>query len=156
MVLAGWLRLVPAPVVRAYRGRMVNVHPALLPAFGGQGMYGRHVHQAVLDSGVRVSGVTVHFVDEAYDRGPILAQWPVPVHERDDAATLADRVLQVEHRLLPSAVRALARGRVRLDETGRCRWERPLYDGDRFVLDGGSATEGAGAGSAGRAEAEKR
>ena len=67
VVLAGWLRLVPAPVVRAYRGRMVNIHPALLPSFGGEGMYGRRVHEAVLESGARVTGPTVHFVDEAYD-----------------------------------------------------------------------------------------
>ena len=155
VVLAGWLRLVPMSVVRAFRGRMVNIHPALLPAFGGKGMYGRHVHEAVLDSGVRVTGATVHFVDEAYDRGPILAQWPVPVHERDDAAALAARVLEVEHRLLPAAVRALAEGRVTLRDGGRCRWTRPLYPGDRFVLDGGDSAPDRGfrPGAAAREEA---
>lgn len=134
VVLAGWLRLVPGEVVRAYRGRMLNVHPALLPAFGGQGMFGRHVHEAVLAAGVRVTGMTVHFVDEAYDRGPIAAQWPVPVRTGDDVDSLARRVLRVEHRVLPETVSALARGALRL-EGGRARWERAWFGGERFRLD---------------------
>ncbi len=121
IVLAGYLRLVPSGVVRAYRGRILNTHPALLPAFGGRGMYGDRVHEAVLSAGVRVSGATVHFVDEAYDQGAIIAQWPVPVFPDDTVATLATRVLRVEHLLLPRAVEAAARGRVRLDESGRVR-----------------------------------
>lgn len=137
VVLAGWLRLVPAPVVRAWRGRMVNVHPALLPAFGGEGMYGSRVHAAVVESGARVTGATVHFVDEDYDTGPIVVQWPVPVHEDDDADRLAARVLEVEHRILPAAVSALARGDVRLDDEGRARWRRPWFEGDRFALASG-------------------
>lgn len=136
IVLAGYLRMVPAAVVRAYRGRIVNIHPALLPAFGGQGMYGRRVHEAVIEAGVRVSGVTVHFVDEVYDRGAIIAQWPVPVLQGDDAASLAGRVLEVEHRVLPDVVSALARGQVRLDEQGRCRWEGRWFEGVRFVTAG--------------------
>ncbi len=119
VVLAGYLKLVPAPVVARYTGRMLNVHPALLPAFGGPGMYGRRVHEAVLRSGARVSGVTVHFVDEAYDRGAIVAQWPVPVLPGDDAASLAARVLRAEHALLPRVVEALAAGRVALGADGR-------------------------------------
>lgn len=119
VVLAGYLRLVPAEAVRAYRGRMVNVHPALLPAFGGPGLHGERVHRAVLASGARVSGATVHFVDEEFDHGPCLAQWPVPVFPHDGTASLARRVLRVEHLLLPRAVHALARGAVRLDESGR-------------------------------------
>jgi hypothetical protein len=83
VVLAGYLKLVPAEVTRALAGRMLNVHPSLLPAFGGPGMYGARVHQAVIDAGARVSGATVHFVDEAYDRGAIVAQWPVPVFADD-------------------------------------------------------------------------
>jgi phosphoribosylglycinamide formyltransferase 1 len=113
--LAGYLRLMPRAVVHGYRRRILNVHPALLPAFGGKGMYGSRVHQAVLDSGARVSGVTVHFVDEEYDAGTILVQWPVPVLPGDDAGTLAARVLGVEHLLYPLAAahlcRALAAGR---------------------------------------------
>lgn len=113
--LAGYLRLLPLPLVQAFRRRILNVHPALLPAFGGKGMYGIHVHQAVLDSGSSVTGATVHFVDEEYDAGTILAQWPVPVMRGDRAGTLAARVLRVEHALYPLAVRhfctALAAGR---------------------------------------------
>jgi formyltetrahydrofolate-dependent phosphoribosylglycinamide formyltransferase len=113
--LAGYLRLVPARVVEAFRGRILNVHPALLPAFGGKGMYGRRVHEAVLAAGVRVSGATVHLVDEQYDEGDVLAQWPVPVLRGDSPETLAERVLAVEHRLYPLAAdrlcRALAAGR---------------------------------------------
>ncbi len=110
VVLAGWLQLVPVEVVVRYHGRMVNVHPALLPAFGGKGMYGRRVHEAVIASGARVSGATVHLVDERYDEGAIVAQWPVPVLPGDTPEMLAARVLAVEHRILPLAVEALARG----------------------------------------------
>ena len=110
IVLAGWLQLVPAEVVRGFHGRMINVHPALLPAFGGHGMYGMRVHRAVIESGARVSGATVHFVDEKYDEGAIIAQWPVPVLPADTPESLAARVLAVEHRILPLAVEALARG----------------------------------------------
>jgi phosphoribosylglycinamide formyltransferase 1 len=120
VVLAGYVKLVPAPVIAAYRGRIINIHPALLPAFGGKGMYGRRVHQAVLASGAQESGATVHLVDEVYDRGAVLAQARVPVLPDDTADTLAERVLEVEHRLLPAAVlAAAAAGRpVRLNESG--------------------------------------
>lgn len=110
VVLAGYLSLVPGEVVERFRGRMLNVHPALLPAFGGRGMYGMRVHRAVIESGVRVSGATVHRVDDRYDEGEIVAQWPVPVLPGDTPETLAARVLAVEHRILPMAVEALARG----------------------------------------------
>jgi formyltetrahydrofolate-dependent phosphoribosylglycinamide formyltransferase len=108
LVLAGYLKLVPARVIARYRDRIVNVHPALLPAFGGPGMYGRRVHEAVLASGARESGATVHLVDEAYDRGAILAQRRVPILPHDTPDSLAARVLQVEHRLLPAVVLAAA------------------------------------------------
>ena len=107
IVLAGYLQLVPTDVIARYRGRVVNVHPALLPAFGGLGMYGIRVHRAVLESGARISGATVHLVDEEYDRGLILAQWPVPVVAGDTPETLAARVLRVEHLLLPLTIEAL-------------------------------------------------
>lgn len=109
VVLAGYLKLVPAEVVVRFRCRMINIHPALLPAFGGPGFYGRRVHEAVLASGATVSGATIHYVDEHYDRGAVIAQWPVPVHAGDTPETLAARVLAVEHRLLPAVVLALAR-----------------------------------------------
>jgi len=108
VVLAGYLKLVPAAVIARYRDRIVNVHPALLPAHGGRGMYGHRVHQAVLDSGDRESGATVHLVDEVYDRGAILAQSRVPVLPGDSAERLAARVLEAEHRLLPAVVLAAA------------------------------------------------
>jgi formyltetrahydrofolate-dependent phosphoribosylglycinamide formyltransferase len=109
VVLAGYLKLVPPAVVAAFAGRMMNIHPALLPAFGGPGMYGRRVHEAVLAAGARVSGPTVHLVDERFDHGRILAQWPVPVLPGDTPEGLATRVLDAEHRLLPAVVRAWAR-----------------------------------------------
>lgn len=114
IVLAGYLRLVPASVVHRYAGRIINVHPALLPAFGGPGMYGLRVHHAVIEAGVRVTGVTAHFVDNEYDRGRIIAQWPVPVFGTDDAGTLAARVLRVEHIVYPRVVDAVAAGRTTL------------------------------------------
>jgi formyltetrahydrofolate-dependent phosphoribosylglycinamide formyltransferase len=135
VVLAGYLKLVPAAVVRAFHGRMMNVHPALLPAFGGPGMYGRRIHRAVIDQGVRLTGVTVHFVDEQYDRGPIIAQWPVPVHESDTPDSLAARVLSVEHRILPRAVEAVAAGRIALGGDGRVHGTLCPDDDDRaFIL----------------------
>lgn len=135
VVLAGYLRFVPVAVTRQYRGRIVNVHPALLPSFGGAGMYGSRVHQSVLASGVRVTGATVHFVDEAYDRGPIVAQWPVPVFEEDTVETLAARVLRVEHLLLPRVVDALASETLAMDDDGRVRGAFLVGNpGDAFAL----------------------
>ena len=109
VVLAGYVKRVPADLVARFRWRVINIHPALLPGFGGRGMYGRRVHEAVLASGARVSGATVHYVDEEFDRGPIIAQWPVPVRADDTPESLAARVLEVEHRLLPRVVIALAK-----------------------------------------------
>jgi len=104
IVLAGFLKLVPEQVVATYRRRIINIHPALLPKFGGRGMYGSHVHEAVLASGDPETGVTVHLVDEEYDRGTVLAQARVAVEPDDTVDTLAARVLAVEHRLLPLVV----------------------------------------------------
>jgi len=109
VVLAGYMKLVPAPVVARFRGRMINIHPALLPDFGGPGMYGQRVHEAVLASGAKESGATVHFVDEAFDRGAIIAQEKVRVEPGDTPDTLSARVLEAEHRLLPRVVLELAR-----------------------------------------------
>lgn len=113
VALAGYLRLLPGEVLAEYPSRVVNVHPALLPAFGGPGMYGERVHRAVLTSGARVSGATVHYVDEEYDRGAILAQWPVPVLADDTIQSLAARVLKVEHVLYPRVLDAVASGKWR-------------------------------------------
>lgn len=124
IALAGYLKKIPAPVVSAFAGRILNVHPSLLPAFGGPGYYGRRVHQAVLDAGCRVSGATVHLVDAAYDTGPIVLQECVSVLDDDTPETLATRVLAVEHKLFPRALALLAAGRIRLD-AGRVRLDGP-------------------------------
>jgi phosphoribosylglycinamide formyltransferase 1 len=116
IALAGYLRYIPSPVVSRYRHRIVNIHPALLPSFGGQGMYGHRVHEAVLASGVKLSGVTVHLVNEEYDEGPILMQECVPVLQDDTTQSLAARVLEVEHRLYPEALKLLVSGRVRVKD----------------------------------------
>jgi phosphoribosylglycinamide formyltransferase-1 len=108
VVLAGYLKRIPPQVVREYSGRIINIHPALLPAFGGEGMYGARVHEAVIASGARESGVTVHLVDNEYDRGPIVAQWRVPVEKSDNAESLAARVLAVEHVVFPRVIEMVA------------------------------------------------
>jgi len=108
VVLAGYLKKIPSTVTREYAGRIMNIHPALLPAFGGEGMYGTKVHEAVIASGAKESGVTVHLVDEDYDRGPIVAQWRVPVEKSDTVESLAARVLDVEHIVYPRAVEMVA------------------------------------------------
>jgi phosphoribosylglycinamide formyltransferase-1 len=105
VVLAGWLALIGPRLLARYPGRVVNIHPGPLPAFGGKGMYGRHVHEAVLAAKVKMSGPTVHLVDERYDEGPILAHVEVPVEPGDTAETLAQRVLREEHALLWRVVR---------------------------------------------------
>lgn len=107
---AGWLRLLPIPA--DYRLKVLNIHPALLPAFGGRGMYGRRVHEAVLACGAKVSGCTVHFADDSYDTGPILVQKCVPVKEGDDPDTLAARVFTAECEAYPEAIELMASGRV--------------------------------------------
>ncbi len=107
---AGWLHLLPIPA--DFRHRVLNIHPSLLPAFGGKGMYGHHVHEAVLAYGARVSGCTVHFADDTYDTGPILVQKCVPVKDGDTPDTLAARVFQAECEAYPEAIRLIAEGRV--------------------------------------------
>ncbi len=107
IVLAGFMKKLPDEICRHYAGRILNIHPALLPAFGGTGMYGMKVHEAVLASGVRESGATVHLVDEEYDHGKIVMQESVPVMPGDTPEILAARVLDCEHRLLPRAVARL-------------------------------------------------
>ena len=111
--VGGWLSLLEIP--RKYAGRVMNIHPALLPSFGGKGMLGRKVHQAVLDAGVKVSGCTVHFVWEGVDEGPIIVQAAVPVLESDSPETLSARILTEEHRIYPVAVQLFADGRLQVE-----------------------------------------
>jgi phosphoribosylglycinamide formyltransferase 1 len=108
IALAGYLKLVPREVTARWRGRIVNIHPALLPKFGGAGMYGHRVHEAVIAAGETESGATVHQVDDVYDRGAIIAQERVPVEPGDTPESLAARVLAAEHRLYPRTLHALA------------------------------------------------
>lgn len=108
IVLAGYMKQLPPPVVNAFRDRIVNIHPALLPRYGGKGMYGLRVHEAVLSAHEKVSGATVHMVDEEYDHGAIVLQKTVPVLPEDTPETLAERVLRVEHELYPEALRKIA------------------------------------------------
>ncbi len=107
ILLAGYLKKIPPKVVQAYAGKILNIHPALLPKFGGDGMYGLNVHQAVIDAKEKESGATVHFVDEEYDRGKIVLQKKVPVLETDTPEILAERVLRVEHKIYTKAVQKL-------------------------------------------------
>ncbi|MGH7493996.1 MAG: phosphoribosylglycinamide formyltransferase [bacterium] len=114
IVLSGYVRKVPGQVIQAYRGRVINIHPALLPSFGGKGMYGRRVHEAVLHHGCKVSGATVHFVEEEYDTGAPIVQRCVPVLDEDTPDTLAARVLEIEHQILPEALQLFAEDRVQI------------------------------------------
>ena len=114
IVLAGYMKKIGPRTLARYRGLVLNIHPALLPKFGGQGMYGRRVHEEVLAAGDRVTGVTVHLADEEYDRGPILAQREVPVVRGDTVDSLAARVLEAEHALYVETLARIARGEIRL------------------------------------------
>ncbi len=106
VVLAGYLKLVPRDVVAHFAGRLINIHPALLPNYGGAGMYGRHVHEAVAKNGDRVSGITIHLADEAYDRGRVLFQATVPIALGSSADEIAAAVLALEHRHFASVIGA--------------------------------------------------
>ncbi|MFN3683119.1 MAG: formyltransferase family protein, partial [Fimbriimonadaceae bacterium] len=110
--LAGYMRLLPKEVLDSFPNRVLNIHPALLPKFGGKGMYGMRVHEAVLRAGEAESGCTVHLVNERYDEGPIVVQLRCPVLPDDTPETLAARVLELEHRAYPEAVRKVLAGRV--------------------------------------------
>lgn len=112
VVLAGYMKMIGPAVLTAYRDRIINIHPALLPKFGGQGMYGRRVHEAVLAAGETESGVTIHLVDEHYDHGRILAQTRVPVFPDDSIESLAARVLKREHGFLVETIAEIARSEV--------------------------------------------
>lgn len=105
--LAGYLKKLPKSLIETFRNRIVNIHPALLPAFGGKGMWGHHIHEAVLKKGCKLTGVTIHLVNEDYDEGPIVLQEAVPVLQDDTVEDLQRRVLTMEHELYPIAVELL-------------------------------------------------
>lgn len=107
IVLAGYLKKIPEEIVARYSRRIINIHPALLPKYGGKGWYGMRVHRAVIENGEKESGCTVHYVTNAYDEGPVIAQVKVPVYENDTVETLARRVQRQEHILYPKVVRFL-------------------------------------------------
>lgn len=119
VILAGYMKLLGPRTVSRYRGRILNIHPALLPRFGGRGLYGRAVHEAVLAAGERVTGVTVHLVDDEFDHGPTVAQCRVPVRGDDTVDSLAERVLAREHELYIETLRQIARGELDLGQIGR-------------------------------------
>lgn len=115
VVLAGYMKKVPSMIVQRYRNRILNIHPALLPSFGGKGMYGARVHEAVIRNGAKVSGATVHIVDDEYDHGPIVLQKRVEVVHDDTPETLAAKVLKIEHEIYPQAIKAFVEGRVKIE-----------------------------------------
>lgn len=112
IVLAGFLKLIPNEFIDHYRNKIINIHPALLPSFGGKGMYGLNVHKAVFDSSAKVSGATVHFVDYTYDTGNIIAQKCIDISDVKSPEEIAERVLKIEHKLLPFVVKKIALGQV--------------------------------------------
>ena len=117
IVLAGYMKRLSPRLIASFRGRIINIHPALLPRFGGQGMYGIHVHEAVIAAGERTSGATVHMVDEEYDHGAIILQKKITVLPDDTPATLSARVLEIEHEIYPEAIRLFAEGKVAITTT---------------------------------------
>lgn len=114
ILLAGYLKLIPAPLVKAYEYRMLNIHPALLPNFGGKGFYGMNVHRAVVESGVNITGITIHFVNEKYDQGSVILQKEVKVDSSDTPEAVAAKVLKLEHRYFPEVVRLLCEDKIKI------------------------------------------
>jgi len=114
--MAGFLKKLSPDFIKRFKERIMNIHPALLPLFGGEGLYGHYVHETVLNYGVKVSGCTVHFVDEEYDRGPIILQRAVPVMEGDTPESLAARILKEEHKIYPQAIRLFSEGKLKIEE----------------------------------------
>lgn len=116
IVLAGFLKKIPVELIRKFKNKIINIHPALLPSFGGKGMYGINVHKAVFDSSAKVSGPTVHFVDEIYDNGKIISQKAVDISDVKTPKEIASRVLSIEHKLLPEVIKLFIDGKVRITE----------------------------------------
>jgi phosphoribosylglycinamide formyltransferase-1 len=115
IVLAGYMKRIDSSIVRKYKNRILNIHPALLPKFGGKGMYGMRVHEAVIAAKEKISGATVHIVDDEYDHGPIVLQKQIDVSENDTPSTLAAKVLEIEHELYPEVIRLFAESTVEID-----------------------------------------
>lgn len=116
IVLAGFLKMIPVEVIEYFRNRIINIHPALLPSFGGKGMYGMNVHRAVFNSSAKVSGVSVHFVNEDYDEGKIIAQRCVDISDLNSPEQIAERVLRIEHEMLPFAIEQIALNKITFDD----------------------------------------
>lgn len=114
VVLAGYLKILTSKFIEEYRNRIINIHPSLIPSFSGKGYYGIKVHEAVIDYGVKISGATVHFVDEGADTGPIIIQEAVEVKSDDTAVTLQQKILQIEHKILPLAVKYYSEGKIQI------------------------------------------
>ncbi|HEX9657553.1 MAG TPA: phosphoribosylglycinamide formyltransferase [Bacteroidota bacterium] len=116
VVLAGYMKRLDRRIIERYSNRILNIHPALLPRYGGEGLYGMHVHEAVIQAGEKESGATVHLVDEDYDHGPIVLQQTVPVASGETVKSLAAKVIEIEHQLLPDAIQLFAEGRITVNE----------------------------------------
>jgi len=116
IVLAGYLKLIPDNLIENFENRIINIHPALLPGFGGKGMYGMNVHKAVFNSSAKVSGATVHLVDKTYDTGKIIAQKCIDISDVNSPEDFAERVLRIEHQILPEVVKAFAENRIYIEE----------------------------------------
>ncbi len=116
IVLTGFLKKIPNELIRNYKNRIINIHPALLPSFGGKGMYGINVHKAVFDSSAKVSGPTVHFVDEIYDNGKIIDQKAVDISKVKSAEEIAEKVLKAEHQLLPEIIKRFVENKIQLTD----------------------------------------
>lgn len=116
IVLAGYMKKINAPIILAFRNRIINIHPALLPKFGGDGMFGRHVHNAVIEAKEKISGATVHLVDEEYDRGAIILQDSVAIEKNETEETLGAKVLSIEHTLLPKVVRLFSENKISIEQ----------------------------------------
>ena len=127
IILAGYLKLIGKQIVERYSNKIINIHPALLPSFGGKGMYGRHVHEAVYNRGVKISGATVHLVNTEYDAGPIVLQKVVPIDDVVSPEEIAARVLKIEHEIFPQAVKLLVEGRLKV------KGSRVTIKGEKFV-----------------------
>lgn len=115
IVLAGYMKLVPKSVIEIYKNRIINIHPALLPKYGGKGMYGMNIHRAVFDAGEKESGVTVHLVNEKYDEGKILYQEKVDISDCNSAEEIAEKILKVEHKVYPEVIQKIIEGKILLD-----------------------------------------